>query len=133
MKYLISGLALAAVLAIAAPAGAQTPSTITSSSPPPSGSREWVQPAPGLQEAAAPGGLRLHRRYAHHTGHYHHGWRSSADHMATRLNRQELRGGVGLFSNRRSNYIGANCPQPRYSSAYRKSHRQNDPGLWLPA
>lgn len=116
MRHLFIGLALTAFLAIAAPAWPQTPSTATPLSPAPGSSREWVQPAPGSQEAAAPGGIRHHRRYAHHPRSYHPGWRSSADHMANRLNRQELTGRVVWYGNRPSNYRGAYGPSP-YSSS----------------
>jgi hypothetical protein len=123
MKHLLSGVALSAVLAIAAPVWAQSPAAppsatapSTTSSTPPSSSAATSTPAPATSEkatatsekATTPGATasrwvqpkpRRHtqrvRRYAHY-GYYPYGyyrWGSPSDHMARQLNAQQLYGG----------------------------------------
>jgi hypothetical protein len=112
MKHLFCGMALSAALAVAAPAFAQAPMTPSEPNPPSSRSEGWVQPAPGSDATPVP--PRPHRRSAHRLPRYHGHWRSSADHMANRLNRQELRGGVWYGSVR--SYDGPYGPKPNASS-----------------
>ena len=115
MKHLLSGIAMGAVVAIALPVWAQTPSAppsaapqSTSSTAPPSGAASST-PAPAASDKAtaaprttASNGaqprprrqahrVRRYARYGHHYGYYRRG--SPSDHMARQLNAQQLYGG----------------------------------------
>jgi len=83
MRGFFNAIAIAAAIAAAAPASAQgisaSPDAATS------GPQGRVEPAPGSERAAGLGGMRRHRRHTEQMRRYHHGWRSSADHMANRL------------------------------------------------
>jgi hypothetical protein len=121
MKHLLSGVALAAVLAIAAPVWAQSSTTSSTPSAPPSAaapsttapsaqapaaserataatpanpSTATARPRRHAQRMHASPPHRLHARYGRHWHRY--GWGASSDHMANRLNAQEL-GRIGGY------------------------------------
>jgi len=87
MKHLLTGVAVAAVLAIAAPAGAQSPMT-----PAPSAAPMASGPAP--DKAAAPRQMKRKMRHTRARGHGKvargHARRDPGDAMTSELNRQEL-------------------------------------------
>src|SRR6059058_475791 len=118
MKHLLSGVAMAAVLAIAMPIWAQAPSTPPSATAPPnappnapasSAAISTAAPAASEKAAAAPGATASHwvqpkpRRHAHRVRRYarygyypyygYYRWGSPSDHMARQLNAQQLYGG----------------------------------------
>jgi hypothetical protein len=113
MRFVLTGFACAAGFGIAAM------STVAAEPAPSSnGAREWVQPAP-TDNAAAPGRVRHHRRLAHRAVRFDPRWRSAADHMANRLNRQELRGGsVYRVYRSASPYDGRFGPSPYATSGH---------------
>lgn len=116
MDRLLSGLALFATLAIAAPIWAQTPLDQSAPGTPSRSSPHWAQPAPASGEEAASRRMRRHRHYVHHSRGYDSRWRSPADHMANRLNRRELTGG-GWYGAAPA-YYGAYGPRPYSPSGY---------------
>jgi len=117
MKRLLSGVAVAAILAITAPIWAQSPSTppdatpqsSTSSAAPPSttptpapapaasdkaspekpSASNWVQPRPHRHTHR----VRRYARYGYHPYYGYYRWVSPTDHMARQLNAQQLYGG----------------------------------------
>jgi hypothetical protein len=130
MKHPLSGVALSAILATAAPIWAQAPSTPPSAAAPPSTSSttpssnaatSTAAPAASDKATAAPGATASHwvqpkpRRHAHRVRYARYGyypyygyyrWGSPADHMARQLNAQQLYGGGwggGPYS--RSRYV----------------------------
>jgi len=111
MRFVLTGLACAAGFGIAAiSAFAAEPATASN------GTRDWVQPAP-TDNTAAP--VRRHRRLAHREARFDPRWRSAADHMANRLNRQELRGGsVYRVYRSASPYDGRFGPSPYATSGH---------------
>ena len=133
MNHLLSGVALAAVLAIAAPVWAQTPTSPSTPITPPSAASSTTAPqrpiaaTPAAPSAQAPATAQKattapaatastsmepakprrhaqrmhatpsHRMHAQNTRHWHrYGWGASSDHMANRLNAQEL-GRIGGY------------------------------------
>jgi hypothetical protein len=141
MNHLLSGVALAAVLAIAAPVWAQAPTIPSTPSTPPSATSSTTAPSaqapaapqrpiaatPAAPSAQAPATAQKtttapaasastsmepakprrhaqrmhatpsHRMHAHYTHRWHrYGWGASSDHMANRLNAQEL-GRIGGY------------------------------------
>src|SRR5258705_10136465 len=127
MKHLLSGVALAAVLAIATPIWAQAPSTPPGATPPPSApassaatstgapaasekgaaalgatASPWVQPKPRRHAHR----VRRYARYGYYPYYGYYRWGSPTDHMARQLNAQQLYGGGwggGPYS--RSRYV----------------------------
>ena len=123
MKHLLSGVALAAVLAIATPVWAQAPSTSPSATPsssasssappssaaaPPSSDKAtsekatWVQPKPRRHVHR----IRRYARYGYYPYYGYYRWGSPSDHVARQLNAQQLYGwgwGGGPYS--RSRYV----------------------------
>ena len=110
MKHLLSGVALAAVVAIATPIWAQAPSTPPSSDAASTqasatSDKPAVAPANTASKSVQPKKRHTHRvrRYArygyypyygyHPYGYYR--WGSASDHMARQLNAQQLHGGWG--------------------------------------
>src|SRR3981189_1846489 len=116
MKHLLSGVALAAVLAIAMPIWAQAPVTpsataplSTSSTAPPSRAASPAPAAASEKATAAPGAsagnwvqpkprrhahrVRRHARYGYYPYYGYYRWGSPTDHMARQLNAQQLYGG----------------------------------------
>src|SRR5947209_15681567 len=98
-------------LAVASTASAQMPGgkAITEA---PSTGRDWVQPAPAAKEPIIV--ARHHRPSALHARR-HSRWRSPGDHIANRLNRQELRVGVVWYGSP-SSYNGAIYGPSPYSA-----------------
>jgi hypothetical protein len=140
MNHLLSGVALAAVLAIAAPVWAQAPTSPSTPNTPPSASSSTARSAqapaapqkpiaatPAAPSAQAPATAQKattapaatastsmeptkprrhaqrmhatpsHRMHAQYTRHWHrYGWGASSDHMANRLNAEEL-GRIGGY------------------------------------
>jgi hypothetical protein len=80
MKHLLTGVAMAAAFAIAAPAWAQTTAPMTPSSP----------PAGSPPPAAAPAKPMAKKPMHHMAMHHHRGWMGSGDQATEELNRQEL-------------------------------------------
>lgn len=114
MKDLIVAAILPAALALATPSAAQSPPTLSVPSMPPTHSQAWVQPTPATPKSGALHG-RPHRPSAHRAWRYGH-WRSSSDHVANRLNRQELMGGM-WYGNAASSPRGYG-PRPHSSEGY---------------
>jgi hypothetical protein len=112
MTHLGLLLACATVLAVASTASAQTPRGNAMPDAPGAG-RDWVQPAPASKEPTTAIGARRHRPTLH--ARRHSRWRSPGDHIANRLNRQELRGGV-VWYGRPSSYKGAIYGPSPYSA-----------------
>jgi hypothetical protein len=137
MNHLLSGVALAAVLAIAAPVWAQAPTSPSTPNTPPSASSSTARsaqapaapqkpiaatpaapsaqaPATAQKATTAPASTSMepakprrhaqrmhatpsHRMHAQYTRHWHrYGWGASSDHMANRLNAEEL-GRIGGY------------------------------------
>src|SRR3984893_2891842 len=132
MNHLLSGVALAAVLAIAAPVWAQAPTRPSPPVTPPSAASSTTAPqrpiaaTPAAPSAQAPATAQKattapaakstsmepvkprrhaqrmhatpsHQMHAHYTRHWHrYGGGASSDHMANRLNAQEL-GRIGGY------------------------------------
>ena len=113
MKHLLSGVAVAAVLAIATPVWAQAPSASPSATPPSSASSSappssaaappssdkatsekatasnWVQPKPRRHVHR----VRRHAGYGYYPYYGYYRWGSPSDHVARQLNAQQLYGG----------------------------------------
>ena len=105
MKHLLSGVALAGVLAIATSVWAQAPSTSASAIPPSSASSS----APPTSAAAPPSSdkatsvqpkarrhthrIRRYARYGYYPYYGYYRWGSPSDHVARQLNAQQLYGG----------------------------------------
>jgi hypothetical protein len=111
MKYLLGGTALAAVLAIAAPLWAQSPTS--------SGAPSSAQPAAEAQQPSQYGqqpkrySRAHHRNYVrriHHRGSYGWAGRGPTDNVANQLNRAQL-GGMAYGS---STGPAGNRPGPAY-------------------
>jgi hypothetical protein len=132
MNHLLSGVALAAVLAITAPVWAQAPTSPSTPNTPPSASsttapQRPIAATPAAPSAQAPATAQKattapaatastsmepakprrhaqrmhatpsHRMHAQYTRHWHrYGWGASSDHMANRLNAEEL-GRIGGY------------------------------------
>jgi hypothetical protein len=94
MKHLLNGVAIAALLAITAPAWAQTPPPPAPMAPP-APSAPSAPAAPAAPMAAKPAPMPMakpvvHHRWHHHWG-WHHDWRwAEGDRMTEELNRAEL-------------------------------------------
>jgi Ni/Co efflux regulator RcnB len=108
MKHLLSGVALAAVLAIATPIWAQAPSTAApaasekATAAPGATASHWVQPKPRRHAHR----VRRYARYGYYPYYGYYRWGSPTDHMARQLNAQQLYGGGwggGPYS--RSRYV----------------------------
>jgi hypothetical protein len=100
MKYLLSGISIAAALTVAAPVWAQAPTQYPTT--PPSGAYgQQPQPAPYAQQPSNTydhtAYRHAHHRYYGHMRHrygrgYGHAYRGlSNDHVANQLNREQLR------------------------------------------
>ena len=83
MKHLLNGVAIAAVLAIAAPAWAQAPAAAPAKTAPAA-----MAPAPSTKAAMAPKAKRPMRHHAAMHGKMHKA--SAGDQMTEQLNREEL-------------------------------------------
>ena len=102
MKHLLSGVALAAVLAIAAPVWAQSPMSPSTPTAPPSAApndaatpaMEPARPRRHAQRTHAQPRSRTHTRSTHRGRRPYYGWGRPGDHVANQLNAQEL-GRVG--------------------------------------
>jgi hypothetical protein len=81
MKHLLTGVAMAAALAIAAPVWAQTTPSPAPMTPPPA-----APSAPGTPAKPMPQKPMMHRHMAMH----HRGMMGAGDHMTDQLNQQEL-------------------------------------------
>jgi hypothetical protein len=116
MNRLLSGLAFLAVLALAAPVSAQAPIERSVAGASRSSAQGWIEPAPATAEKSASRPMRHRRHYARHLRGHDSRWRSPADRMANRLNRQELMG-EGRYGAARS-YSGGYGPRPYSASGY---------------
>jgi hypothetical protein len=83
MKHLLYGVSIAAALAIAAPALAQTPTT-------PSTAPAAGAPAAGAPASAPMASKQRHKRVMHHRRMAHRGRMAPANAMTEQLNREEL-------------------------------------------
>jgi uncharacterized protein involved in copper resistance len=100
MKHLLTGVAMAAALAIAAPVWAQNAPMTPGGNNPTSGSAgpfaPKAAPAPAAPAAAQPMGSKpmaakpMHRKSMHHASHVSHRRMSEGDQMTEQLNAQEL-------------------------------------------